>query len=55
MGIFDLFRKKPTKATTIESTPAEVERITIATPKPTAPQSYLFEMDNVRAYFRLRI
>ena len=47
MGIFVLFRKKPNKVTAIESTPTEVERITIAKPKPTAPQSYLSK----RAYF----
>lgn len=53
MGLFDFFRKKPTKANTIESTPAipEVEKITIHTLKPTEAKSYISELDNVRAYF----
>lgn len=56
MGIFDFFRKKPTKADAIpsirESIPAEeVEKITIPTPKPSEAISYEGELERIRAYF----
>lgn len=56
MGIFDLFRKKPTKvvATPIssESIPAEeVVKIAIHTPKPSQAISYEGELEGIRAYF----
>lgn len=55
MGIFDLFRKKPTKAestTTPSCNPAdEVVKITISTPKPTEAISYEGELEGIRAYF----
>lgn len=54
MGIFDLFRKKPTKAdvTAPNCIPAEeVVKITISTPKPTEAISYEGELEGIRAYF----
>ncbi|MEQ2956090.1 hypothetical protein [Phocaeicola massiliensis] len=54
MGIFDLFRKKPTKAdaTTPNCNLAdEVVKITISTPKPTEAISYEGELEGIRAYF----
>ena len=56
MGIFDFFRKKPTKADAIPSTreyiPAEeVAKITIPTPKPSEAISYEGELERIRAYF----
>lgn len=54
MGIFDLFRKKPTKAdvTTPNCSPAEeVVKITIYTPKPSEAISYEVELEGIRAYF----
>lgn len=55
MGIFDLFRKKPTKAETLATpncNPAdEVVKVTIPTPKPTEAISYEGELEGIRAYF----
>lgn len=51
MGIFDFFRKKPTKADS-PSTPAiSVEKITIATPKPSKATDYQSELESIRAFF----
>lgn len=55
MGIFDLFRKKPTKTETLATpncNPAdEVVKVTIPTPKPTEAISYEGELEGIRAYF----
>lgn len=51
MGIFDFFRKKPSKAEIPTITDEEVVKITIATPKPSKVISYDGELEGIRNYF----
>ena len=51
MGLFDFFRKKPTKAEIPTISDEEVVKITIATPKPSKAISYEGELECIRDYF----
>ena len=52
MGIFDFFRKKPSKADIPTISDEEIVKITIATPKPSKAVSYEGELEGIRNYFR---
>lgn len=51
MGIFDFFRKKPTKAEIPTISYEEEVKITITTPKPSKAISYEGELEGIRNYF----
>ena len=51
MGIFDFFRKKPTKAELPTISYEEEVKITITTPKPSKAISYEGELEGIRNYF----